>query len=150
MDMQRWAWIAAAIATLVGCDATERILGTAPPGGSPALMTSFIATKEGGSYKIQYSLQDKDLNYTDSRGRIVITFEDFSNSDTILHLTNRSVKGDNFKKYKTLFGGEVWAHVIIISGVLVEGNGSDELARVRLRFTTSGGKVFEDTDSVFL
>lgn len=42
-----------------GCG-VSKLLELEAPGGTPALMTRVLVTKEGGGYKIQYALQDKD------------------------------------------------------------------------------------------
>ena len=61
-----------------GCG-VKKLLDLEAPGGDVALMTGVLITKEGGGYKIQYSLQDEDLAYTSAEGRLTISFVDYDN-----------------------------------------------------------------------
>ena len=60
------------------------------------------------------------------------------------------VEKSDFKKYETLLGGEVWGHVIIDGASEVGQYGSDIFARMKLRFETAKGAVFDDEDTFFL
>ena len=121
-----------------GCG-VGKLLELEAPGGKPALMTGVLVTREGGGYKIQYSLQDKDLAYTSSDGTLTVWFVDYDEEATRY-----------FQKYQTLLGGEVWGHLIILSGSEVSQYGSDIFATMKLRFETAKGAVFEDEDTFFL
>jgi hypothetical protein len=133
---------------VLGCG-LNKVLGLEAPGGSPVLMTRVLITKEGGGYKIQYSLQDDDLDDTSASGLLGISFVDYGDSSIVYYATMKTVKKSNFKQYKTLFGGKVWAHVIIIRQSDVQEYGSDTFAVMKLRFV-SGSTLLEDEDTFFL
>lgn len=134
---------------LAGCG-VKKLLDLEAPGGRVALMTGVLITKEGGGYKIQYSLQDEDLAYTSAEGRLTISFVDYDTERTVYFEKVYEVEKSDFKKYSTILGGEVWGHVIILSQSEVKQYGSDIFAKMKLEFETSGGAVFEDEDSFFL
>lgn len=150
MKAIQWAAMAALVLLAAGCDATEKLLGTNPPGGRPVLMTGVLVTQEGGGYKIQYSFQDKDLKYTDAKGSLIVRFINPEDPIEFYYLNTHRVKEDDFKKYQTIFGREAWAHVLIIKNSDVREAGSGRLVTVKLHFETSGGDVFEDEYGVFL
>ena len=126
-----------------------KVLGTDPPGGSPAIMTSVIMTTEGGGYKFQYSLQDNNLRYTAARGSMAIRFADSSDEEYYLDILHVSKK--DFKKFKTLLGQEIWAHVFIIPSQDVRESGSGKRVTVYLDFVIAGSlKEFNVSDTLRL
>ena len=133
----------------VGCG-VGKLLELEAPGGTPALMTRVLINKEGGGYKIQYSLQDEDLAYTSAEGTLRVTFVDYDEGARMYFQKTYEVEKSDFKKYETLLGGEVWGHVIIIGASEVGQYGSDIFARMKLRFETAKGAVFDDEDTFFL
>ena len=133
----------------VGCG-VGKLLELEAPGGTPALMTRVLINKEGGGYKIQYSLQDGDLADTSADGTLRVTFVDYDEGARMYFQKSYEVEKSDFKKYETLLGGEVWGHVIIIGASEVRQYGSDIFARMKLRFETAKGAVFEDEDTFFL
>ncbi len=133
----------------VGCG-VGKLLELEAPGGTPALMTRVLIVKEGGGYKIQYSLQDGDLADTSADGTLRVTFVDYGNEGRVFFAETYEVEKSDFKKYETLLGGEVWGHVIIVGASEVRQYGSDIFARMKLRFETAKGAVFEDEDTFFL
>ena len=139
----------AVLSLTAGCG-VSKLLELEAPGGTPALMTRVLITKEGGGYKIQYALQDKDLAYTSADGTVKVTFVDYENQGRVYWQKSYEVEKSDFKKYETLLGGEVWGHVIIVAGAEVPQYGSDTYARMKLRFETGKGAVFEDEDTFFL
>ena len=132
-----------------GCG-VGKLLELEAPGGKPALMTGVLVTREGGGYKIQYSLQDEDLAYTSSDGTLTVWFVDHDTESRVFFTKTYEVEKSDFKKYETLLGGEVWGHLIILSGSEVSQYGSDIFATMKLRFETAKGAVFEDEDTFFL
>jgi len=145
----RWLLIAVA-AAVTGCG-LDSALGLAPSGGTPALMTRVGISKEGGGYKIQFSLQDKDLEDTRADGTLLIRMVDYSDTTQVYYEAIKTIKKDDFKKYKTLLGGEVWGYVTIVPAQDVPKYGSDTFARMKLRFLAkSVENYFEDEDTVFL
>ena len=134
---------------LAGCG-VKKLLDLEAPGGDVALMTRVLITKEGGGYKIQYSLQDEDLAYTSAKGKLTILLVDYDTERTVYFEKVYEVEKSDFKKYSTILGGEVWGHVIIIRKSEVGQYGSDIFAKMKLEFETSGGTVFESEDSFFL
>ena len=147
----RYSYLILALALgLSGCGAAKRLMGIEAPGGSPELMTRVIATKEGGGYKIQYSLQDGDLKDTSAKGTLGIRFVDYDDEEKIYFTKTWGVEKGDFKKYSTLFGGEVWGHVLIINNREVQGAGSEEFVKVKLFLITDSGKIFEAEDTMFL
>ena len=125
---------------LEGCS-LSKVLGLEPPGGKPAIMRFVVVTEEGDFYKIQYSLQDKDLNFTAAEGKLDIYFEDYD-SGKVLHKLTFKVRRRDFKKYITMMGTEIWAHVILIRKSDVPDWGN-RWVRVRLVFTTEDGSQLE-------
>lgn len=136
-------------AVLMGCGLGS-VLGLAPPGGEPALMTRVLISKEGGGYKIQFSLQDSKIEDTSANGGLRITFEDYSDSTQIFYDQARSIKKGDFEKYKTLLGGEIWAYVFVLPSSQVPAYGSNTFARMRLHFAMDNGNVLDAEDSFFL
>ena len=134
---------------LAGCG-VKKLLDLEAPGGRVALMTGVLISKEGGGYKVQYSLQDEDLAFTSAKGKLTISFVDYDTERTVYFEKVYEVEKSDFKKYSTILGGEVWGHVIIIRKSEVGQYGSDIFAKMKLEFETSGGTVFESEDSFFL
>ncbi len=134
---------------LAGCG-VKKLLDIEAPGGDVALMTGVLITKEGGGYKIQYSLQDDELAYTSADGTLTVTIVDFNDERKVYFQKSYEVEKSDFKKYKTILGGEVWGHVIILKKSAVEQYGSDVHATMKLKFETEDGARFEEEDSVFL
>ena len=139
-----------AVLSLTAACGVSKLLELEAPGGKPALMTSVLITKEGGGYKIQYSLQDEDLAYTSADGTLTVWFVDFESESRVLFTASYEVEKSDFKKYETLLGAEVWGHVIILGGSEVSLYGSDIFATMKLRFETDKGAVFEDEDTFFM
>lgn len=133
----------------VGCG-VSKLLELEAPGGTPALMTGVLVSKEGGGYKIQYSLQDKDLAYTSADGTLTVWFVDYETESRVFFTKTWEVEKSDFKKYETLLGAEVWGHLIILNGSEVSVYGSDVFATMKLRFETSKGAVFDDEDTFFM
>ncbi len=96
------------------------------------------------------SLQDGELAYTSADGTLIVTIVDFNDERKAYFQKIYEVEKSDFKKYKTILGGEVWGHVIILSQSEVEQYGSDIHAKMKLKFETEGGTNFEDEDSFFL
>ena len=134
---------------LTGCG-VKKLLDLEAPGGRVALMTGVLITKEGGGYKIQYSLQDEDLAYTSAKGKLTISFVDYDTERTVYFEKVYEVEKSDFKKYSTILGGEVWGHVIIIRKSEVKQYGSDVFGKMKLNFQTEGGANFEAEDSFYL
>ena len=139
-----------AVLSLTAACGVSKLLDLEAPGGKPALMTSVLVTKEGGGYKLQYSLQDEDLAYTSADGTLTVWFVDYDSESRVFFTKTYDVEKSDFKKYETLLGGEVWGHVIILGGSEVSQYGSDIFATMKLRFETDNGAVFEDEDTFFM
>ena len=138
-----------AVMMLAGCG-VKKLLELEAPGGDVALMTGILITKEGGGYKIQYSLQDDELAYTSADGTLTVTIVDFNDERKVYFEEIYEVEKSDFKKYKTILGGEVWGHVIILRNSVVEQYGSEIHAKMKLKFKTEDGTSFEGEDSIFL
>ena len=134
---------------LAGCG-VKKLLDLEAPGGRVALMTGVLISKEGGGYKVQYSLQDEDLAFTSAKGKLTISFVDYDAERTVYFEKVYEVEKSDFKKYATILGVESWGHVIIIRKSEVGQYGSDIHAKMKMEFETSGGAVFESEDSFFL
>jgi hypothetical protein len=139
-----------AVGSMLGCG-LDSALGLAPDGGTPVLMTRVLVTREGGGYKIQFSLQDRKLKDTSANGALRTTFFDYSDSSTVFYDQAREIKKGDFKKYKTVLGGnEVWAYVFIVPSAQVLQYGSDTFARARLHLVLNDGTTIDDEESFFL
>ena len=134
---------------LAGCG-VKKLLELEAPGGDVALMTGILVTKEGGGYKIQYSLQDDKLAYTSVDGILTVTMVDFNDQRKVYFKQSYKVKKSDFKKYKTILGGEVWGHLVILRKSEVARYGSEIKAKMKLQFETDKGPIFEGEDSFFL
>ena len=141
--------VCAAMMMLAGCG-VKKLLEIEAPGGDVALMTGVLITKEGGGYKIQYSLQDDELAYTSADGTLTVTIVGYNDERKVYFEKFYEVEKSDFKKYKTILGGEVWGHVIILRKSAVEQYGSDIHATMKLKFETEKGASFEGEDSIFL
>lgn len=117
--------LVSAVVSLTAACGVSKLLELEAPGGTPALMTSVLISKEGGGYKIQYSLQDKDLAYTSADGAVTVWFVDFESESRVFFTKTYEVEKSDFKKYETLLGREVWGHLIILGGSEVSQYGSD-------------------------
>jgi len=143
------ASLSAIIAASAGCG-LDSLLGTSPPGGKPVLMTGVLATKEEGGYRIQFSLQDEDLEDTSASGSMRITIVGDPDSTKIHYDQARGIKKGDFKKLKTLLGGEVWAYVFFLPSAHVPEYGNLALATMRLHFVLDDGSILEDEDILII
>lgn len=79
-----------------------------------------------------------------------MSFVDYESQSRVYWEKSYEVEKSDFKKYETLLGGEAWGHVIIVAGAEVPQYGNDTYARMKLRFETAKGAVFEDEDTFFM
>ena len=108
-------------------------------------MTGVIVSKEGGGYKVAYSLQDKNTRYTSDDGDLSITFTDRDDHLNVRYSKVWGVEESDFKKY-----GDVWQHRVIVKCSEVRGCGSGVHARVWLIFHPADEGAFWDSDTVSL
>lgn len=141
--------VSALMMMIAGCG-VKKLLELEAPGGDVALMTGILVTKEGGGYKIQYSLQDDELAYTSADGTLTVTIANYNDQRKVYFEKIYKVKKSDFKKYETILGAEVWGHVIILRKSEVAQYGSEIHARMTLQFETEDGPIFEGEDSIFL
>ena len=113
---------------------------TEPPGGSPtSLANVFVFIKDDG-YRLQYSLQDRDLRDTSLSGTLDVRFTDRDDESVEYYSEIFSVRKSNFKKHKTILGNEtIWAHALIIPFGDVRESGSGKPARAHVQFIVKGG-----------
>lgn len=144
-----WVVVAAMGIVGMGCGLDSK-LGLAPNGGTPALMTRTLISKEDGGYKIQFSLQDDQRLDTRASGMLRVTFVDYSDTTQTYYTDGQRVEKGDFKKYQTALGAEVWAYVFVVPNANVPKYGSNTVAKMKLHFELDSGAVFEDEDSFSL
>ena len=133
----------------MGCG-LDKAVGLAPDGGTPALMTRTLISKEESGYRVQFSLQDDQLLDTRASGLLRVTFVDSADTTQIYYTNGRRVEKGDFKKYQTASGTEVWAYVFVVPNANVPRYGSNTVAKMKLHFELDSGAVFEDGDSFSL